>query len=132
MDTRNNTYMIQSTTNRISIIFGTVFLVMGFVAYLSNDVIGTASFFDTSHIQNFMHIFTGIVFLIAGFKSQRIGLITLTFVGMIYCLFSLLGLSSFSGRVGGLLENNLAIEVLYMILGLSLVAFGRLEILRGE
>jgi hypothetical protein len=122
--------MVRTPLNKISIIMAWIFLVLGFVAYVTNPVVGSASFFDTNHFQNFMHVFTGVVFLIAGFKSERIAAITLTFVGVIYLLLAVLGFTLISGRVVGLLENNLAIEVLYLVLAVILIGFGRLTMFR--
>lgn len=50
-------------------VFGIVFLIIGLLAYFSNPVVGSGGLFLTNRPHDWVHLLSGIAFIVAGFTS---------------------------------------------------------------
>jgi hypothetical protein len=111
----------------ITIVIGLVFLAVGLLGFVPNPVIGDSenAIFHADTLHSWVHIVSGILFLLFAFARPRKVSIFLKVFGAIYFLLGVLGLidigTSGFGRILGFLHVNGADNFLHI--GLGVVIF---------
>jgi hypothetical protein len=108
-----------------AILFGIVFLavgILGFVPAVTTDVNGMPMLLGIFHVNaahNFVHIVSGVVFLLCGMAGAGPSRMFFKIFGIVYALVAVLGFVKGDGLLLGLISNNTADTWLHV--GLSAV-----------
>ena len=108
-----------------AILFGIVFLavgVLGFVPSVTTDVNGMPMLLGIFHVNaahNFVHIASGVVFLLCGMAGAGPSRMFFKIFGLVYALVAVLGFIKGDGLLLGMISNNAATTWLHV--GLSVV-----------
>lgn len=107
-------------------VFGVVFLaigVLGFVpAFTPNDHL--LGIFHVNALHNIIHLASGAVALAAGFSSVKASRMYFQVFGVIYALVTVLGFLSGDNDILGLVANNMADNLLHVVIAGSALYLG--------
>lgn len=113
-----------------AILFGIVFLVvgiLGFVPGITTDVNGMPMLLGIFHVNgahNFVHIASGVVFLLCGMAGPGPSRTFFKIFGIVYALVAVLGFMKGDGYLLGLISNNNATTWLHVVLALAMLYLG--------
>jgi hypothetical protein len=119
------------STKTLSIIIGLVFIIVGFLGFTSNPIIGAEehSVFHTDGVHNAVHLISGALFLLFAFAIPARLSAFMKIFGTVYFLLGVLGLIMFGtteeGKLLGFLHVNGADNFLHMGLGIIIFLAGR-------
>src|SRR5436853_4666780 len=97
-----------------AILFGIVFLavgILGFVPGVTTDVNGMPMLLGIFHVNaahDFVHIASGIVFLLCGMAGPGPSRMFFKIFGVVYALVAILGFMKGDGYLLGMISNNMA------------------------
>ncbi len=113
------------TGKKWTMVFGVIFLVLGLLGLIGGvGLVGTDGVFATNSAHDWVHIITGLIFILVAWKSAGSTSMLLKIFGVIYVLVAILGFVSSSGEVLGFLAVNSADNILHLILGIVMLAAG--------
>src|SRR5437868_12196578 len=107
-----------------AILFGIVFLavgILGFVPAVTSDVNGMPMLLGIFHVNtahNFVHIASGVVFLLCGMAGPGPSRTFFKIFGIVYALVAILGFYPDGTMLLGFLSNNVAVTWLHVVLAL--------------
>jgi hypothetical protein len=113
-----------------AIIFGIVFLavgILGFVPGATTNVDGMPMLLGIFHVNaahNFVHIASGVVFLIAGMAGAGPSRMWFRIFGVIYAVVTILGFMNPAGPLLGMISNNPAVTYLHTVLAIAMLFLG--------
>ena len=116
-----------------SIAIGIIFLAVGLLGFASNPIISTSehALFHMDSLHNYVHVITGLLFLIIGFAVPNFAPAFLKIFGAVYLLLGIMGLVMFgtaeTGKLLGFLHVNGADNFLHIGLGLIILLAGFLK-----
>lgn len=119
-------------TKTASIIFGIVFLLVGALGFIPNPIIFDShdALFHADTVHSWVHIVTGILFLLIAYAKPDFAPAFLKIFGAVYFLIGLLGIVSIGtegmGQVLGFLHVNGPDNILHIVLGIVIFAAGSL------
>lgn len=88
-------------------LFGVVFVLVGVLGFLGGfGIVGPTGLFATDTAHNFVHLISGIVFLIVAGSAPHLSAKTLMTFGVVYALVAVLGFMADGDHVAGILINN--------------------------
>ncbi len=107
-------------------VFGFVFLaigVLGFVPGITNDghLLGV---FHVNTLHNIIHLASGAVALMAGYNSAKASRMYFQIFGIVYGLVTVLGFLSGDKDILGLVANNMADNLLHVLIAGSALYLG--------
>jgi hypothetical protein len=109
-----------------AILFGIVFLavgILGFVPAVTNNEM-LLGIFHVNTAHNFVHIASGIVFLLCGMVGAGPSRIFFRIFGLVYALVAVLGFRTGDGLLLGLISNNTADTWLHVVLAAAMLFLG--------
>jgi hypothetical protein len=127
---RDNLNFQAMNIKTIAIILGIIFIAVGLLGFVPNPVIGDSenAIFHADTLHSWVHIVSGILFLLFAFAISRNVSLFLKVFGIIYFLLGVLGLinigSSGMGKVLGFLHVNGADNFLHIGLGVVIFLAG--------
>ncbi len=113
-----------------AILFGLVFLlfgILGFVPAATPDTNGMPMLLGVFHVNtahNFVHLASGVVFLLCGIAGAGPARTFFKIFGIVYALVAILGFMNPPGPVLGMLANNPADNWLHTVLAVSMLYLG--------
>ena len=113
-----------------AILFGIVFLavgILGFVPGVTTDVNGMPMLLGIFHVNtahNFVHIASGVVFLLCGMAGAGPSRMFFKIFGLVYALVAVLGFMKGNDYLLGYISNNTATTWLHVVLALSMLWLG--------
>ena len=113
-----------------AILFGIVFLavgILGFVPAVTSDVNGMPMLLGIFHVNtahNFVHIASGVVFLLCGMAGPGPSRTFFKIFGIVYALVAILGFYPDGTMLLGFLSNNVAVTWLHVVLALAMLYLG--------
>ena len=113
-----------------AILFGIVFLavgILGFVPAVTSDVNGMPMLLGIFHVNtahNFVHIASGVVFLLCGMTGPGPSRTFFKIFGVVYALVAILGFYPDGTMLLGFLSNNVAVTWLHVVLALAMLYLG--------
>src|SRR3989344_7893432 len=106
------------TTKKLAMVFGVIFLLLGLLGLVGGvGIVGETGVFATDSAHDWVHIITGLIFIIVSMKAAGSAGGVLKVFGIIYVLVALLGFFSSDNTVLGFMAVNGADNVLHLILG---------------
>jgi hypothetical protein len=113
-----------------AIIFGLVFLVvgiLGFVPACTTDMNGMPMLLGIFHVNaahNYVHLASGIVFLLCGVAGAGPSRTFFKIFGLVYALVAVLGFMNPAGPLLGMISNNPADTWLHVVLAAVMLFLG--------
>lgn len=108
---------------KLALTFGIVFLLVGIIGLLGGlGIVGPTGIFITDSIHDWVHLLSGLVFVIVALAAPAKSSVTMTVFGVIYLLVAILGF--FMSPVLGFLVVNGADNILHLVLGLVILGAG--------
>ncbi len=113
-----------------AIIFGIVFLavgILGFVPGATTDVNGMPMLLGIFHVNtahNFVHLASGVVFLLCGMAGAGPSRMFFKIFGLVYALVAVLGFMNPAGPLLGMISNNPATTYLHVVLAVAMLFLG--------
>ena len=114
----------------MAIIFGIVFLavgILGFVPGATTDMNGMAMLLGIFHVNtahNFVHLASGLVFLLCGFAGAGPSRMFFRIFGAVYALVAILGFLKPEGPILGVIANNMPDVWLHVVLAAAMLFLG--------
>ena len=112
----------------VAMVFGIVFVLVGLVGFVSNPIVGRASYFMTNPAHNLAHILLGAILLSMGSRGDHAAKLALYLSGGVYLLLAVLGFAqvgtSGDGMLLGLVHINGNDNWLHALLGVVLIVSG--------
>ncbi len=106
---------------KLALTFGIVFVLVGLIGLLGGlGIVGETGFFMTNTVHDWVHLISGIIFLIVAFAAAARSSVTMTVFGVIYLLVALLGFIG-NNPVLGFIPVNGADNVLHLILAVVIL-----------
>jgi len=106
-----------------SLVFGVVFLVVGLLGMLGGmGVFGPDGVFMTDNVHDWVHILSGVVFLLVAFAMPSKAHVWMKIFGVVYLVVGVLGF--FMNPVLGFLSVNQADNWLHLVLGVVILLVG--------
>ncbi len=110
----------------IAKVWGFIFLLAGILGFVpaaapNGHLLGL---FHVNGAHNFVHLLTGIVALICGYKSTYASKMYFLIFGVVYGLVAILGFVSGNNPVLGIIANNIADAWLHVGIALASIALG--------
>jgi len=110
-----------------AIIFGIVFLLVGILGFVpavtpANGMLLGIFHVNTAH--NFVHLASGVVFLLCGMAGVGASRTFFRIFGIIYALIALLGFYYGDNAIFGLIANNTADIWLHVVLAVAMLFLG--------
>src|SRR5205085_353052 len=108
-----------------AILFGIVFLavgILGFVPGVTTDVNGMPMLLGIFHVNaahDFVHIASGVVFLLCGMAGPGPSRTFFKIFGIVYALVAVMGFVVGNNMILGLISNNVADTWLHVVLALA-------------
>lgn len=109
----------------LSLLFGVVFLlvgVLGFVPGITNDQHMLLGIFQVSALHNVIHLLSGIAALLAS-RAEAYAKLYFKIFGLVYLLVAVVGWVQ-GDTVLGLIDVNLADNLLHTVLGVAIAGIG--------
>jgi uncharacterized protein DUF4383 len=113
-----------------AIIFGIVFLavgILGFVPAVTTTVDGMPMLLGIFHVNafhNYVHIASGVVFLLCGMAGAGPSRTFFKIFGLVYALVAVLGFMNPMGPLFGMMSNNPAVTWLHVVLAAVMLFLG--------
>jgi uncharacterized protein DUF4383 len=113
-----------------AILFGVVFLavgILGFVPGMTTDVNGMPMLLGIFHVNtahNFVHIASGVVFLLCGIAGAGASRMFFKIFGIVYAVVAVLGFVKGDGLLLNIISNNTATTWLHVVLALAMLWLG--------
>ena len=113
-----------------AILFGIVFLavgILGFVPGITTDVNGMPMLLGIFHVNpahDFVHIASGVVFLLCGMAGPGPSRTFFKIFGVVYALVAVMGFVVGNGMIFGLISNNTADTWLHVVLAVVMLYLG--------
>ena len=113
-----------------AIIFGIVFLavgILGFVPAVTTTVDGMPMLLGIFHVNafhNYVHIASGVVFLLCGMAGAGPSRTFFKIFGLVYALVAVLGFMNPMGPLFGMMPNNPAVTWLHVVLAAVMLFLG--------
>ncbi len=113
-----------------AILFGIVFLafgILGFVPACTPTVDGMPMLLGIFHVNtahNYVHIASGVVFLLCGMAGAGPSRLFFKIFGLVYALVAVLGFMNPAGPLLGMISNNPADTYLHVGLAVVMLFFG--------
>lgn len=113
-----------------AILFGIVFLavgILGFVPGATTNVDGMPMLLGIFHVNtahNFVHLASGVVFLLCGMAGAGPSRTFFRIFGLIYALVAVLGFMNPNGPLLGMISNNPATTWLHVVLAAAMLFLG--------
>ncbi|OGG78369.1 hypothetical protein A3A36_01365 [Candidatus Kaiserbacteria bacterium RIFCSPLOWO2_01_FULL_52_12b] len=110
-----------------TIIFGVILVLLGFLGFVSNPLIGADALFVADAVHNFIHIVFGVILLAIAFWVKEKPLLWLKSIGAIVFLSGLIDIffaSSTGGSLFGIAYTNRYSDWLHLIAGLAILSVG--------
>jgi len=113
-----------------AIIFGIVFLavgILGFVPAVTTTVDGMPMLLGIFHVNafhNYVHIASGVVFLLCGMAGAGPSRTFFKIFGLVYALVAVLGFMNPMGPLFGMMSNNPAVPWLHVVLAAVMLFLG--------
>ena len=110
-------------TKKLTLIFGIIFLLVGFLGFIPNLIVGNGAIFSADIGHDILHILTGIVLLAFGFLKSQSSSKALKAFGIFYLILTVFGfiLIPTGGSLFGLILLNSADHFLNLFIGVLLV-----------
>jgi hypothetical protein len=109
-----------------AILFGIVFLAVGILGFVpavtSNEMLLGIFHVNTAH--NFVHIASGVVFLLCGMAGAGASRTFFKIFGLVYALVAVLGFIKGDGLLLGMISNNVADTWLHVGLAAAMLFLG--------
>lgn len=109
-----------------AVLFGIVFLAVGILGFVpavtSNDMLLGIFHVNTAH--NFVHLASGVVFLLCGMTCAGASRTFFRIFGLVYALVAVLGFLKGDGLLLGLISNNTADTWLHVVLAAAMLFLG--------
>jgi len=102
-------------------VVGAVLVVVGILGFFNDPVLGI---FEVDGMHNLVHIVTGLVLLWGGYAGGSQARSVAIVLGLIYALVAVLGLVLPGDTVLGIIESNLADDLLHVVLAVVLLYVG--------
>jgi hypothetical protein len=118
---------------RAAIIFGWVFLLLGIMGFIpgltSRAPVGEdhsylLGIFAVNGLHNWVHILTGIVALIVGYRSEAASQLYFRIFGILYALVTLLGFIYGNFPLLGVMAHNITDAVFHLLIAVIALYFG--------
>jgi hypothetical protein len=109
-----------------AILFGIIFLavgILGFVPAVTKDEM-LMGIFHVNAAHNYVHIASGIVFLLCGMAGAGASATFFKIFGIVYGLVAVLGFMKGDGLLLGMMSNNTADTWLHVVLALAMLFLG--------
>lgn len=104
---------------RATTIIGIIFVIIGLSGLLGGfGITGENGFFMTDTMHDFVHLISGIIFLLVAYYAPRYGSISLMTFGVIYGLLAIMGFMNQDQRLVGMLVND-ADDYLHIVLAVG-------------
>jgi hypothetical protein len=113
-----------------AILFGIVFLavgILGFVPAVTSDVNGMPMLLGIFHVNtahNFVHIASGVVFLLCGMAGAGPSRTFFKIFGIVYAVVAIWGFAVGNGNTLWVVSNNPAVTWLHVVLALAMLFLG--------
>jgi hypothetical protein len=115
-----------------AILFGIVFLAVGILGFVPavtppmGDGTGgmLLNIFHVNTAHNFIHIASGVVFLLCGMAGAGPSRMFFKIFGIVYALVAVLGFVKGNGMLMGMVANNMADVWLHVVLAVSMLYLG--------
>jgi hypothetical protein len=113
-----------------AILFGIVFLavgILGFVPGATTTVDGMPMLLGIFHVNaahNFVHLASGVVFLLCGISGAGPSRTFFRIFGAVYALVAVLGFMNPNGPLLGMISNNPATTWLHVVLAVAMLFIG--------
>ena len=113
-----------------AILFGIVFLavgILGFVPAVTTDVNGMPMLLGIFHVNaahNFVHIASGVVFLLCGMAGPGPSRTFFKIFGVVYAIVAIWGFAVGNGNTLFVVSNNPAVTWLHVVLALAMLYLG--------
>jgi hypothetical protein len=113
-----------------AILFGIVFLavgILGFVPGVTTNVDGMPMLLGIFHVNaahNFVHLVSGVIFLLCGIAGAGPSRTFFRIFGLIYALVAVLGFMNPNGPLLGMISNNPATTWLHVVLAAAMLFLG--------
>ena len=110
-------------TKKLTLIIGIIFVLVGFLGFIPNPIIGNNAMFSADVGPDMVHILTGIILLAFVFLKKQSELRALKVFGILYLLLTVVGfvLIPTGGSLFGLILLNSADHFLNLVIGVVLV-----------
>lgn len=103
------------------LIFGVIMTLIGVIGFFNDPVIGL---FEVDTFHNLIHLLTGIIAIGVAIKGEVAAQSFAKIFGILYLLLGVIGLFWPNDLFLGLIEINLADDILHIVLGVSLLFIG--------
>jgi len=103
------------------LVLGIVLLVVGIWGYVSDPILGV---FEVDGLHNLIHIVTGVLGIVFGMRSVGEAKMFSKVFGVIYALVAILGLVLPGDMILGLIESNMADDILHVVLAVVFLYLG--------
>ena len=113
-----------------AILFGIVFLavgILGFVPAVTTEVNGMPMLLGIFHVNaahNFVHIASGVVFLLCGMAGPGPSRTFFKIFGVVYAIVAIWGFAVGNGNTLFVVSNNPAVTWLHVVLALAMLYLG--------
>lgn len=109
-----------------AIIFGIIMLAVGILGFIPQANVGNLllGIFHVNLIHNLIHVATGIVAILCGLSSEHASRIYFQIFGIVYALVALLGFYYMDQPILGLIANNMADNLLHVIIAAASLYLG--------
>ena len=111
-----------------ALLIGIVFLAVGILGFVGNPLVGENAIFHTDTLHNYVHIGSGVLFLIAAMAGQSAARTFLILFGLVYLALGVIGLMTIGSadmvKVLGILHVNANDNYLHLGLGVIILLLG--------
>jgi len=109
------------TSRNISIAFGSVFVLVGFLGFIPNPIVSSEGIFETNAMHNLVHLLTGSAFLFGGLVLEGREGLALNIITAAYFGVALLGFLTNGDSLLGLVHINEADRWLHLGLAIAML-----------
>lgn len=105
---------------KLALVFGIVFVLVGIIGMIGGlGIVGPSGIFMTDSVHDWVHLLSGIVFLLVAFAAPMKASLVMKVFGIVYLLVGVLGF--LGSPVLGFLAVNMADSILHLILGAAIL-----------
>jgi hypothetical protein len=108
---------------KLALIFGVIFVIIGITGLLGGMGITRDGMFMTDSVHDWVHIISGIIFLVVAMAATARAALTMIAFGIIYIIVAILGFVGNNPALGFIVVNN-ADNWLHLVLGLVILWSG--------
>lgn len=106
---------------KILYVLGAVLLVVGILGFFMDPVLGI---FEVDAVHNLVHLVTGAALLVAAYLGAQAAMSTAKVLGVVYALVAVAGFVLPGESILGIIQSNLADDVLHAALAVVLLYAG--------